>query len=139
MFIMPLSHLSVDITYHMSVMCFSGTDNTFCGHIHLAVVYQNMTIQSHCSECLVISETLWTKWIKTYTSRWYPFPCSEPLIFIECLNVTLNSISIHPSTERSTAIMWFHIRQTTDFITNPRIAGSTTATSSKISALILMI
>lgn len=120
-------------------MCFSGTGNMFCGHIHLAVVYQNMTIQSHCSECLVISETLWTKWIKIYISKWYSFSCSEPPIFIECLNVILYSISIHCPTERSTMITWFHIMQNTDFATNPVTTGSTTASSRKSSALILMI
>lgn len=84
----------------MSVMCFSGTGNKFYVHIHLAVVYQNMTIQSHCSECLVISETLWTKWIQIYISKLYCFSCSEPRIFTEYLNVTLYSISIHFPTDR---------------------------------------
>lgn len=122
----------------MSVMCFSGTGNKFCGHIHLAVFYQNMTIQSHCSECLAISETLWTKWIKIYISKLHSFSCSEPPIFTEWLNVILYSVFIHFPTERPTMIKWFHITQTTDFARNPRPAGSTTASSRKTSALILM-
>lgn len=119
-------------------MCFSGTGNKFCGHTHLAVVYQNMTIQTHCSECLVISETLWIKWIKIYISKWYLFSCSESPIFKEHLNVIIYGISIHFPPEGSTMMTGFDITQTTDFATNPTTAGSTTASRKKTSALILM-